>query len=295
MSRTINIRLQFYQTFIFFLFRSAFKMEYIQSTRLEVVNGVQTENFQSKSSNEEGQSPDSIEKPIDYSLSRKRRILDNFNEESPLNKTKKTLNYGSDGHSEDSSCSVSPSQNNLLSSPEMDSPEHAIHCNHNLPEIPIFPNIRLPELTQQPHHQNAAALNLFFHVQQQKQQQAQLFQNKTGNIIHNVKPAIRWNRTPSPPITPSQFVTSNSLPMSPPSSGGLLSLEKDSAYWERRRKNNEAAKRSRDARRQKEQQIAIRAQLLEQENIHLKFELSQLRAENTQIREQFCLLHTNKE
>ena len=90
MSRTSNIRLQFYQTFIFFLFRSAFKMEYIQSTRLEVVNGVQTENFQSKSSNEEGQSPDSIEKPIDYSLSRKRRILDNFNEESPLNKTKKT-------------------------------------------------------------------------------------------------------------------------------------------------------------------------------------------------------------
>ena len=145
MSRTSNIRLQFYQTFIFFLFRSAFKMEYIQSTRLEVVNGVQTENFQSKSSNEEGQSPDSIEKPIDYSLSRKRRILDNFNEESPLNKTKKTLNYGSDGHSEDSSCSVSPSQNNLLSSPEMDSPEHAIHCNHNLPEIPIFPNIRQPE------------------------------------------------------------------------------------------------------------------------------------------------------
>ena len=68
MSRTINIRLQFYQTFIFFLFRSAFKMEYIQSTRLEVVNGVQTENFQSKSSNEEGQSPDSIEKPILLSM-----------------------------------------------------------------------------------------------------------------------------------------------------------------------------------------------------------------------------------
>ena len=84
--------------------------------------------------------------------------------------------------------------------------------------------------------------------------------------------------------------------MTPPSSGDQQSsLEKDGAYWERRRKNNEAAKRSRDARRQKEQQIAIRAQLLEQENIHLKFELSQLRAENTQIREQFCLLHTNKE
>lgn len=34
--------------------------------------------------------------------------------------------------------------------------------------------------------------------------------------------------------------------------------EKDDAYWERRRKNNEAAKRSRDARRAKEDEIALR-------------------------------------
>lgn len=33
---------------------------------------------------------------------------------------------------------------------------------------------------------------------------------------------------------------------------------KDDAYWERRRKNNEAAKRSRDARRAKEDEIALR-------------------------------------
>ena len=33
---------------------------------------------------------------------------------------------------------------------------------------------------------------------------------------------------------------------------------KDEAYWERRRKNNEAAKRSRDARRAKEDEIALR-------------------------------------
>ncbi|KAJ8309253.1 hypothetical protein KUTeg_014127 [Tegillarca granosa] len=38
---------------------------------------------------------------------------------------------------------------------------------------------------------------------------------------------------------------------------------KDEAYWDRRRKNNEAAKRSRDARRAKEDEIAIRAALLE--------------------------------
>ena len=62
--------------------------------------------------------------------------------------------------------------------------------------------------------------------------------------------------------------------------------EKDEAYWERRRKNNEAAKRSRDARRQKENEIAIKAQFLEQENIQLKMELVQLRTEKATLREQ---------
>lgn len=40
---------------------------------------------------------------------------------------------------------------------------------------------------------------------------------------------------------------------------------KDDKYWARRRKNNIAAKRSRDARRQKENQIAMRARYLEKE------------------------------
>ncbi|KAL6267083.1 hypothetical protein P5V15_000162 [Pogonomyrmex californicus] len=46
--------------------------------------------------------------------------------------------------------------------------------------------------------------------------------------------------------------------------------EKDAAYWERRKKNNEAAKRSRDARKLKEDELAIRAAFLEQENRELK-------------------------
>ncbi|KAK4303719.1 hypothetical protein Pmani_024293 [Petrolisthes manimaculis] len=41
---------------------------------------------------------------------------------------------------------------------------------------------------------------------------------------------------------------------------------KDDKYWARRRKNNLAAKRSRDARRLKENQIAMRANFLEKEN-----------------------------
>ncbi|ESO92058.1 hypothetical protein LOTGIDRAFT_100015, partial [Lottia gigantea] len=54
---------------------------------------------------------------------------------------------------------------------------------------------------------------------------------------------------------------------------------KDEAYWERRRKNNDAAKRSRDARRAKEDEIAIRAALLEQENLKLRVEVAALKSE----------------
>jgi bZIP factor len=64
--------------------------------------------------------------------------------------------------------------------------------------------------------------------------------------------------------------------------------EKDAAYWERRRKNNEAAKRSRDARRAKEDEIAIRAAFLEQEYIRLKYENAVLKDENTKIK---CMLY----
>jgi hypothetical protein len=41
--------------------------------------------------------------------------------------------------------------------------------------------------------------------------------------------------------------------------------QKDDKYWARRKKNNMAAKRSRDIRRIKENQIAVRAAFLESE------------------------------
>ncbi|KAM8946495.1 hepatic leukemia factor isoform 4-T4 [Pelodytes ibericus] len=54
---------------------------------------------------------------------------------------------------------------------------------------------------------------------------------------------------------------------------------KDEKYWARRKKNNMAAKRSRDARRLKENQIAIRASFLEKENSALRLEVADLRKE----------------
>ncbi|XP_051969105.1 TEF transcription factor, PAR bZIP family member a isoform X1 [Xyrauchen texanus] len=53
--------------------------------------------------------------------------------------------------------------------------------------------------------------------------------------------------------------------------------QKDEKYWQRRNKNNVAAKRSRDARRLKENQITVRAAFLERENTALRLEVAELR------------------
>ena len=52
---------------------------------------------------------------------------------------------------------------------------------------------------------------------------------------------------------------------------------KDDKYWERRRKNNQAAKRSRDLKRQKEMSVKERADSLEEENRQLREEVQQLK------------------
>jgi len=57
--------------------------------------------------------------------------------------------------------------------------------------------------------------------------------------------------------------------------------EKDERYWEKRGKNNVAARRSREARRLKENQIALRAAYLEKENSVLKRQLEEANFEAT--------------
>ncbi|XP_076108782.1 uncharacterized protein LOC143076793 [Mytilus galloprovincialis] len=64
--------------------------------------------------------------------------------------------------------------------------------------------------------------------------------------------------------------------------------QKDNCYWEKRKKNNESAKRSREARRMKEEQIALRVVYLEQENLQLRTEVSLLKGEIEKLR---CMLY----
>ena len=58
----------------------------------------------------------------------------------------------------------------------------------------------------------------------------------------------------------------------------------DPAYLEKRRKNNESAKRSREARRTKEEMVALRVVTLEEENMRLRAESSLLEKELDELR-----------
>jgi len=68
---------------------------------------------------------------------------------------------------------------------------------------------------------------------------------------------------------------------------------KDDKYWARRRKNNVAAKRSRDARRMKENQIAVRATYLERENDLLRKQLEDFKRENKGLKIKLARFEAN--
>lgn len=75
-------------------------------------------------------------------------------------------------------------------------------------------------------------------------------------------------------------------PYSPSSPGsGSKERTKDEKYWERRRKNNLAAKKSRDARRVRENQLRLRVLCLENANRVLRTQLDRSHDDNLLLRE----------
>ncbi len=80
--------------------------------------------------------------------------------------------------------------------------------------------------------------------------------------------------------------SSSALSRIPPKKRPLSVPEehKDATYWEKRKKNNESAKRSRDARRQKEQQIGFKVVALEEEKQQLLAQLNLLKDEVNHLR-----------
>merc|ERR1712080_514048 len=75
----------------------------------------------------------------------------------------------------------------------------------------------------------------------------------------------------------------------------VSSDRKDDKYWEKRVKNNVAARRSREARRLKENQISLRTAYLEQQNASLKISLAIINEKNEKLSlEKKALLETLK-
>ena len=63
------------------------------------------------------------------------------------------------------------------------------------------------------------------------------------------------------------------------------SAEKDYPYWEKRRKNNRSAKKSRDVKRYCKQLMQEKVERLETENGNLRKELAKLKEENAKLAE----------
>nr|ACO11939.1 Hepatic leukemia factor [Lepeophtheirus salmonis] len=66
--------------------------------------------------------------------------------------------------------------------------------------------------------------------------------------------------------------------------------KKDDHYWEKRKRNNQSARRSREARRLKENQIALRASFLEKENFKLRVSNKELKEENLNLKDTISFL-----
>ena len=64
--------------------------------------------------------------------------------------------------------------------------------------------------------------------------------------------------------------------------------QKDEQYWDKRRRNNASAKRSRDARRARELETQINFAFLLEENRKLTTEVAVLREENATLRGMVC-------
>uniref|UniRef100_A0A6P8HS20 Thyrotroph embryonic factor-like n=1 Tax=Actinia tenebrosa TaxID=6105 RepID=A0A6P8HS20_ACTTE len=85
----------------------------------------------------------------------------------------------------------------------------------------------------------------------------------------------------------------NPLPMGKKAKRSFVSDDnKDDKYWKRRIRNNEAARRSRDMRRQREIEISEKWKQLEKENERLKKEVQKLKEKATELEKQLLEKHS---
>ncbi|CAG5100073.1 Oidioi.mRNA.OKI2018_I69.XSR.g16829.t1.cds [Oikopleura dioica] len=113
------------------------------------------------------------------------------------------------------------------------------------------------------------------------EQSSQLQSNQQGQTGQE---AIQENGPPTPKIAAQK---SPGEPLIKPKGKKrpVPAHQKDELYWERRRKNNLAAKRSRESRRLRDNQTTMRTGFLENENMELREKINQVRSEILDIKE----------
>lgn len=108
-------------------------------------------------------------------------------------------------------------------------------------------------------------------------------------VDHLTINVIPQNATITPPNSmgvkrSSHHMTSPTMPLKKRPLTTVPEELKDNSYWDKRKKNNESAKRSRESRRMKEEHIAVRVVYLDQENLQLRTEVSLLKQEIDKLR-----------
>ncbi|KAK8388119.1 hypothetical protein O3P69_020184 [Scylla paramamosain] len=148
------------------------------------------------------------------------------------------------------------------------------------------------EATRQEENRDIASrMTESFLEQQQKQQQVLATQALLGSLTtqSNHHPLLPYSTLHSDSVVGGSSLLVRALASSAPrrprgEKKPIPETLKDEKYYERRRRNNLAAKKSRDARKQREDQIAIRASFLEKENSVLRAQVATLRDEASSLR-----------
>lgn len=141
------------------------------------------------------------------------------------------------------------------------------------PNIPRYSSNPVP---QYPYNMDAAATSS--HV------------NQTSSTTPLINAAAILNRMSRPNTDAANQSIGGSLPIK--KRRPVPVEHKDPNYWEKRRKNNESAKKSRDSKREKENHMAMKISYLERENFELTTKCACLMQENEKLRSMLIAAQT---
>lgn len=118
-------------------------------------------------------------------------------------------------------------------------------------------------------------------------------QNRQSNFDEDELEMERKPKSPSKKRHSDYAYKYNPLPMGRKAKRRFIADDnKDDKYWKRRIRNNEAARRSRDMRRQREIEISEKWKQLERENERLKKEVQKLKEKASELEKQLLEKHS---